>query len=338
MTDEEIVKYTKDIFRNLPDFAVREIDELKLLQEITAGKNIEAVDLPRLYQIESTSKCNLACPFCPRTTDLVANGKRDMNSDMPLDKFIQILDAMPWIKSLELFHFGEPFMQKNLHEYIQACTDRGIYTVIASNLLPATNDKLDKAFAAGLKFLVMDVDSLDAEKYASMRINGRLDQLHSRVKYILAHPQRPYCIAQTIKLDGKEEYTQEEFEAWTGGLAADEIRYKFLDSFRGEIVEQKGTLGPDDICKEPFYGFTVHVNGNVVPCDRDWAGENVMGNLFEQSVKEIWQGEKYVEFRKQMKSSEKPAMCRKCPEGRLFNARSQEHIQVNMFKGLEVGI
>jgi len=29
-------------------------------------------------------------------------------------------------------------------------------------------------------------------------------------------------------------------------------------------------------------------------------------------------------------------MCKKCPEGRLFNARSQDHIQVNMFKGLEV--
>lgn len=324
------------ILKNLPDFVVKDIDWISLHREIKSGKHITPAGRPRLYQIESTSKCNLACPFCPRTTDLVANHKRDMNSDMPLDKFIQVLDKMPWIKSLELFHFGEPFMQKNLHEYIQACTDRGIYTVIASNLLPATNEKIDKAFEAGLGFLVMDVDSLDPDRYAAARVNGRLDQLQKRVQYILSHPKRPYTVAQTIKLDGKEEYTEEEFFAWTGGLKADEIRYKFLDSFRGEIVEQKGTLGPDDICREPFYGFTIHVNGNVVPCDRDWAGENVMGNIFEQTPEEIWWGPKYEEFRRQMKSAEKPAMCRKCPEGRLFNARSQDHIQVNMFKGLEV--
>lgn len=326
----------KEILRNLPDFVVKDIDWVAFNKEIHSGKDLEPTQVPRLYQIESTSKCNLACPFCPRTTDLIANKVRDMNSDMPLDKFIDILDKMPWLKSLELFHFGEPFMQRNLHEYIQACTDRGIYTVIASNLLPATNDKIDAAFKAGLGFLVMDVDSLDPVRYASMRVNGRLDQLQSRVKYILSHPNRPYTVAQTIKLNGVNEYTEQDFLAWTGGLAADEIRYKFLDSFRGEIVEEKGSLGPDDICKEPFYGFTVHVNGNVVPCDRDWAGENVMGNIFEQTAMEIWHGDKYKAFRAQMKSADKPDMCKKCPEGRLFNARSQDHIQVNMFKGLEV--
>lgn len=325
-----------DILRNLPEFTYEKMDWAALFKEIHAGSRIEPTQVPRLYQIESTSKCNLACTFCPRTTDLVANNKRDMNSDMPLDKFVEVLDKMPWLKSLELFHFGEPFMQRNLHEYIQACTDRGIYTVIASNLLPATNEKLDKAFAAGLGFLVMDVDSLDPKRYAEMRVNGRLDQLLPRVQYILSHKQRPYTVAQTINIDGKQEYTPEEFLQWTGGLAADEIRYKFLDSFRGEIVEEKGTLGPDEICKEPFYGFTVHVNGNVVPCDRDWAGDNVMGNIFDQSALEIWEGEKYKEFRRRMKSTDKPDMCKKCPEGRLFNARSQDHIQVNMFKGLEV--
>lgn len=333
---ENLNEKIESIKKNLPEFAVKQIDEHKLIYELTAGKNIKPAMLPRLYQIETTSKCNLACFFCPRTTDLIANHKRDMNSNMPLDKFVEVLDKMYWIESIELFHFGEPFMHKNLHEYIQACTDRGIYTVIASNLLPATPDKIDKAFDAGLGFLVMDVDSLDPVRYESMRVNGKLDRLQMLVKYVLSHQNRPYTIAQTIMVDGVKEYTEPEFLNWTGGLNADEIRYKFLDSFRGEIWDNKGTLGPDDVCKEPFYGFTIHVNGNVVVCDRDWAGENIMGNIFEQSVLEIWEGEKYREFRRQMLSNEKPKMCQKCPEGRLFNARSQDHIQVNMFKGEEV--
>jgi len=329
-------KEIKDIYSNLPEFAVKKIDVHLLMEEITSGKNVKPVDKPRLYQIETTSRCNLACPFCPRTTDLKANNVRDLNSSMPLLEFEKVLDKMHWIKSLELFHFGEPFMHKDFHQYVKLCKDRGIYTVVASNLLPATFDKLDKVFDAGLDFLVMDIDSLNPEKYASMRVNGSLSKLQPIVKYILSHKKRPYTVAQTINIDGQKEYTEEEFLNWSGGLMPDEIRYKFLDSFRGEIAPEKGILNPEDVCKEPFYGFTVHVNGNVVVCDRDWAGENVMGNILTQSVEEIWMGEKYQNFRKEMLSDIKPKMCQKCPEGRLFNARSQEHIQVNMFKGLEI--
>ena len=115
----------------------------------------------------------------------------------------------------------------------------------------------------------------------------------------------------------------------------DEIRYKYLDSFRGEIAPNKGILRPEDVCREPFYGFTVHVNGNVVPCNHDWSGENVMGNVFETPLLKIWHGEKFKAFRKQMLSDIKPEMCQKCPEGRLFNARSQPFIQVNMVRGGE---
>lgn len=332
-----IVRKLKETLDNLPRFVTASMDFRSAIEELTVTREtIKPVDLPRIYQIETTSRCNLKCPFCPRTTDLIANNQRDMNAVMPLDDFTRTLDKMPWLKSLELFHFGEPFMQHDLHRYIKACKERGIYTVIASNLLPATPDKLNEAFDAGLDFLVMDVDSLDPVRYASMRVGGRLDILRERVIYILSRPRqmRPYCVAQTILLDGKKEYTEDEFINWCG-WRPEEIRYKFLDSFRGEIAD-KGFLDATDVCREAFYGFTVHVNGNVVVCDRDWAGENVMGNIFTQTVEEIWCGEKFEAFRSKMKSTDKPAMCKRCPEGKLVNMRSQPFIQVNMFKGAEV--
>ena len=331
---------TKDLLAssldNLPGFVRPTIDVEAAEQELNATVDtIQPVKNPRLYQIETTSRCNLKCPFCPRTTDLLTSGKRDLNAVMSVDDFCRTLDKMPWLESLELFHFGEPFMHKDFHRYVKECKDRGIYVVVASNLLPATDEKIDLAFDAGLDFLVMDVDSLDAERYAAARVGGDLSRLRDRVCYILSKPRRPYCVAQTIMLDGKPEYSEAEFVEWTGGLRADEVRYKFLDSFRGEITD-KGALSATDVCREAFYGFTVHVNGNVVPCDRDWSGENVMGNIFTQSVEEIWNGEKYREFRRMMKSPDKPAMCRSCDEGRLVNLRSQPMIQVNMFRGNEV--
>lgn len=325
-----------DTLENLPPFARRTVEPASLVRELNANRHtIQPALRPRLYQFETTSRCNLACPFCPRTIDLVPNKRRDMNQTVSLEDFCKVLDQMPWLKSLELFHFGEPFMQNDFDQFVQACTDRGIYSVVASNLLPATNDKLDRAFDAGLKFLVMDIDSLDAERYARARVGGTLERLQKVVRYILAHPKKPWCVAQTIMLGGRAEYGMEEFLKWSGGLAPDEIRYKFLDSFRG-FVTNKGVLGEEEVCREAFYGFTVHANGNVVPCDRDWAGENVMGNVFEESVMDIWHGVRFTLFREKMKSKDKPAMCKGCKEGRLVNARSQPLIQVNMFRGAEV--
>ena len=184
---------------NLPEMVRSKVDRNAAIEEIEATcETVKVADKPRLYQMETTSRCNLACGFCPRTTDLLNSGARDLDAEMPVSHFESILDQMPWLESLELFHFGEPFMHKDFSPYVEACKKRNIYTVVASNLLPATPEKVDAVFEAGLDFLVMDIDSLDSERYASMRVNGNLQTLHKRVQYILSHPKRPYCVAQTI--------------------------------------------------------------------------------------------------------------------------------------------
>lgn len=318
-----------------PDELITDIPALEY--ELSVGREIEAQPRPRVYQVEVTSRCNLKCPFCPRTHDLAPNNKRNLAQDMSVQQFLSIVDRMPWLKSIELFHFGEPFLVPNLDRYIRACTQRGISTTIASNLLPATAERLNAAFDSGLSFLVIDLDSLDPKRYAEFRPGGNLDVLRKHIIHALKHPgPKPFIVLQTINLTGTPEYTYEELLDWTGGLEPDEFRCRFLDSFRGTTTEQKKALGPDDICREPFYGFSVHVNGNVVPCNRDWAGEAIMGNLFHQSIEEIWNGAPFRTFREQMKSDVKPSICRTCDEGLLINGRSQPKIQVNMFRGMEV--
>ena len=325
------MRLIEQIKNNLPSFV--RLNKWSLYYELFAGRFIKAAKKPRIYQLETTSKCNLACPMCPRTIDF----GRSKNEDMSIRHFCGILDSMPWLKSLELFHFGEPFMQKDFWKYVHACTSRGIYSIIATNLVPASEKTMRQIFSAGLDFAVLDLDSLNEKEYLKVRVNGKFDRLKKNLAYFLEHPDRPYTVIQTINF-GKQAYTEEELHEWLEkecGTKArpDEFRVKFLDSFRGSVFD-KGSL--DYICKEPFYGFSVHANGNVVPCDRDWKGENVMGNIFEESSEVIWKSQKYKEFRKRMKSKNKPDMCKNCPEGHLFNARSQQLVQVNMFKGGEV--
>jgi radical SAM protein with 4Fe4S-binding SPASM domain len=317
-------------FRHLLDYngMAREFEQ-------TAG-SVETAAYPRLFQVETTTRCGLSCPFCPRTFSLRKTGVRPLNADMDFNLFRELLDQMPWLRSVELFGFGEPFLHGELPRFIRHCAERRILTVVASSLSIVHREVLADSLAAGLDYLLVDLDSLNEREYLAIRPGADFRRTLDALRLVLLRPRRPYVTVQAVMVKGRPAYTEQELSHVLGDkLRPDALAFKFVDSFRGQACP-KGKLGPHDVCREAFYGFTVQVNGDVVPCDRDWAGEAVMGNILEDSVQAIWQGERFKAFRAAARSAEKPDLCRNCAEGRLFNYRSQPHIQVNMTLGAEI--
>lgn len=63
----------------------------------------------------------------------------------------------------------------------------------------------------------------------------------------------------------------------------------------------------------------IFATGHVVPCcvgneanKREFQKEYALGNVFEQSFKDIWYGEKYTEFRKLIRQGKVPIQCKTC--------------------------
>ncbi len=57
-------------------------------------------------------------------------------------------------------------------------------------------------------------------------------------------------------------------------------------------------------------------DGDIVPCCFDKDAKYVMGNIHQQSFKDIWNGQKYHEFRAQLFQNRKEIdICRNCTEG-----------------------
>ena len=54
----------ESVLGNLPAWTHAEIDTNTLMRELN-GPHI-AADMPRLYQVEVTTRCGLRCGFCPR--------------------------------------------------------------------------------------------------------------------------------------------------------------------------------------------------------------------------------------------------------------------------------
>jgi len=74
---------------------------------------------------------------------------------------------------------------------------------------------------------------------------------------------------------------------------------------------------PWSACRRPWSLVYVTVHGNVLPCCiAPWITAHydgiVLGNLFRQSLAEIWWGPRYLEFRDAIQTEAPPEPCRGC--------------------------
>jgi MoaA/NifB/PqqE/SkfB family radical SAM enzyme len=74
---------------------------------------------------------------------------------------------------------------------------------------------------------------------------------------------------------------------------------------------------PWSACRRPWSLVYVTVHGNVLPCCiAPWITTNydgiILGNLYEQSLEDIWWGDRYLGFRRDLHTAEPPEPCRGC--------------------------
>jgi radical SAM protein with 4Fe4S-binding SPASM domain len=73
-------------------------------------------------------------------------------------------------------------------------------------------------------------------------------------------------------------------------------------------------------CRRPWSLMYVTANGNLLPCciapftGADYDGI-VLGNIFEETAEEIWNGRRYRRWRANMLSGDPPEACAGCGEG-----------------------
>ena len=58
-------------------------------------------------------------------------------------------------------------------------------------------------------------------------------------------------------------------------------------------------------CFYPSYKFFLDYNGDVLMCSHDWGKKNIMGNLNNQSFKEIWLSDKYMDARNKLNNADR---------------------------------
>ena len=86
---------------------------------------------------------------------------------------------------------------------------------------------------------------------------------------------------------------------------------------RDSLLSGDGNRRPWSQCRRPLSLMYITANGNVLPCcispfSTVAYASIILGNVFKDSLVEIWSGSRYRNFRKQHQTETPPKCCQGC--------------------------
>jgi MoaA/NifB/PqqE/SkfB family radical SAM enzyme len=238
--------------------------------------------------LELTSKCNLRCGMCP--LPVLRRPYEDM--EWPLvEKAEREIHGLG-LKLKWLHEMGEPLLYSRIDDAIRLFPEASLST----NGLVLTPEIGAKLLDTPLKRIRICVDSINPKVYPQLRTGGDFDKLVDLTRKFLAQAKGAPLRIEIQKM--RSRMTLEE--------TTDDFKRVFdLKQFRNARVIEK-TCEALDVNEETdlhgkFYGcvqgafFTwvvVFADGRVTHCCYDAHGDQVMGDLKTQSLREIIEGDR----------------------------------------------
>ncbi len=287
---------------------------------------------PIVYNIETTNACNMQCKMCPRTTMMnravetitketfssVVDQLRPFTDEewCNWEKFVQntynifseemsenhfFLYVIP--KVIQLHGYGDPLLDKNMHEYIEILRNRGFESYFSCNPANIDIEKTKLMFENGLNYIKYSIESVDDEKHKKIRgsASNFTKSYNDIVKLLELKKKHNYTTNIIITmLDLNNEGQEEEFDKLKAAFKdLDVYIYKKSEDqqwYREEYHKTK-SIHWSEFCKHPWMSMTIKSNGEFAMCMEDFNNDIIFGNANTQSLSSIWNGKKYKKFR-----------------------------------------
>ncbi len=265
--------------------------------------------IPDVIRIEPSSKCNLRCQHCP--TGLGFNDGGIMSQET-FEKILENLTLVPRVAVL--YHGGEPTLCRKLWAWIRTLKDMGVQHIKINTNGMTLREHFDDILNSGLDELVVAIDGKTLEENDSIRCGSNCNKVIQNVKDLadLKLSRKPAIkINNTLITNhviGTPEFLRDAFAGY-------ELTIQSLPAINWAGFNM-GFDRPYQIkngnCSFADETMTIRWNGDVVPCCYDIAGKYVLGNIYDFSLKEIWENDRYRELKESLRKGEPIALCKGC--------------------------
>jgi len=249
---------------------------------------------------------------------------------MDLDLFEKIVDELAETKPrrISLYLMNEPLLDNRLPDFVRCVAERvpDTSTLVTTNGVLLDESLTESLIDAGLKRIKVSIQSLNPE--TNMALMGSACDSRRVVENVLTaqrvikrkRARNMDLRVSTIVTARNQEEVHEARRFWSRhGIR---LVTSALEN-RGGNIADAGLLNPHNMtpmdcnCIRPSREMCVLFNGDVVLCCVDWFRTCIVGNLEEQSVREVWNGLKLKAIRAALKRDEhaaQPTICQNCAE------------------------
>lgn len=305
-------------------------------QKNQRGKRVDQRAWPMSLSIEPTTSCNLRCPECP-------SGLRSFTRPTGMLKTALLEQALAemgrHLVYLNLYFQGEPYLHPEMDELVAIGRSHGLYTSTSTNAHFLRPERCASIVQSGLSRLIISIDGITQPTYSAYRVGGQLEKVLDGTRNMVNARKEhggkgPHLVWQFLVV-GPNEHEVDEIQRQARAIGVDELVIKTaqLDDphdghplltqnpqFRRYDRTSVGTWhirnALNDECWRMWQGCVITWDGKVVPCCFDKDAEHAMGTIGEQPFRDIWFGERYQAFRRQIFTDRAGvAMCQNCSEG-----------------------
>lgn len=271
--------------------------------------------------LEAHTICNQACYFCPVSVAPRAD------YFMPTELYERIVDQLAAYRStlqaVFMINYNEPTVDRRFVEQVRTIKRAGLPPAVLTNGSGLTPSRVDALMEmGGLRFLSINISTLDRERYARDRGVDQSDIVLKNIDYVKSR-QVAQQMDMVVLGKGDEEHKRD-FEQIRDRFDGSLFTVKYF-----EVMDRAGYLpvglrpvtphrnlrGCENVGSRPLQHLHITPHGTCVLCCEDYAEEYVVGDLTAQTVAEVLTGPALARMRRQaygLESASDNFMCRKC--------------------------
>lgn len=296
-----------------------EKDRIKLRDQVP-------LKTPFSMQVEVTNYCNYACTFCVHSYPGFEKSYTGRWMHMDPNLFYKMVDDLKEfpekLKTMRLFLLGEPLMAPALADELDYLMSGGVTerVEITTNAVLLNESKarelleVAKGHPDVLLYVRYSIETIIQERNEKLTGNPvKIEQIRENVRRFQELRDEMGLNAHVFtyaKMFSVNEEENREFQRLYQGLA-DEVGFDILSNNtnreNGKIdliagYQESAHLQIRDdlpkVCHFPFMFMQVCADGTAKACCPDYTMDTAIGNIKNESVKDIWNGEKLKNIRR----------------------------------------
>lgn len=289
------------------------LNRAKILSSYLTGHE-RVHGLPVEYIVETTAKCNLYCPMCPRETH--KQPKEDMTDEI-FQRLVQGAERTG--EHMMLIGLGEPFMDRKIFDRIEYCERHGIATLLSTNGTFLDEKTSARLLDSSLAHITLSFDGSTKATFEHYRKGARFEKVRDNfVRFAkMKHDRRSkiQVVAQMVRMPGNAHEADEFRQFWSQIRGVDQVRVKEDETNLVQPEARHSAFGGRR-CHYLWRGaMYVKHDGRVYPCCQSYLLDGApVGDLRTQSLKEIFNSDDIRRLRK-LHASGRGAevdMCSRC--------------------------